>query len=568
MVLHADDGLLASTASERDRIVKVFGSQVTVQVGDPMVGEGDSFEFLKRRYIRMKEGVAVFSNAKYLEALIKAAGPNIKRRDAPADGSFQDVDDSKELDPSKARTYKECVGRLLYLAHSRPDIQMSVCVLASRMAAPTASAYKQLVRVIGYLTSVPDLGFMIKPVVSRAKLMHAGEPEAEDMIYEVESVTDADWAGCRKSRRSRTSIQLYIGGGFISSMVRSQRSIALSAAESEYLALVGGACEAIYVADVLQFLVGGSAEVRITCRTDSAACRGICQRLGVGRVRHLQCAILWVQQAVRNKQLAVASVSGAENPADVGTKPLTGSRIRELLYTMGCIEPDGTPYGQEDYEAAQEKRVMAKILKDSKSSSLKVSQVRSLLPLVLLLTQVGRTQGLSLTFPALAVADADWLVTAIVTIGFATFVLMVIYGIPWGLLKLLKWTFGLFLARGSEQKGGGEKAQTSTKGVQANRGMSRSEAQFANEYVDRCTDLRSLLSERCREIEEFERTVRELRAENYQLRARLERVQGVPREIAIATSRGERFHLPTCGNVRRTVFRTYTPCLACLGNGG
>ena len=56
---------------------------------------------------------------------------------------------------------------------------------------------------------------------------------------------------------------------------------------------------------------------------------------------------------------------------------------------MGCIEPDGTPYGQEDYEAAQEKRVMAKILKDSKSSSLKVSQVRSLLPLVLLLTQVN-----------------------------------------------------------------------------------------------------------------------------------------------------------------------------------
>eukprot|EP00439_Symbiodinium_sp_Y106_P070112 s2160_g12.t1 len=91
MILHADDGLLASTASERDRIVKVFGSQVTVQVGDPMVGEGDSFEFLKRRYIRMKEGIAVFSNAKYLEALIKAAGPNIKRRDAPADGSFQDA---------------------------------------------------------------------------------------------------------------------------------------------------------------------------------------------------------------------------------------------------------------------------------------------------------------------------------------------------------------------------------------------------------------------------------------------------------------------------------------------
>ncbi|CAE7781054.1 GIP [Symbiodinium sp. CCMP2592] len=460
IILHADDGLLASSASERERIVKVVSSKVVVQVGEPMIHKGDHFEFLKRRYVKTKDGVAVFSNAKYLEALIKAAGPNIKSRDSPADASFQEVDATKELDPTKAKTYKECVGRLLYLSHSRADIQMAVCVLASRMACPTVGAYKQLLRVIGYLTSCPDLGFMIKPVVSKAKLHWEGDPEADEMIYEVESVTDADWAGCRRSRRSRSAIQLYIGGGFVSSMVRSQRCIALSSAESEYLALVSGACEAYYIADVLRFLVGEGSQVRITLRTDSAACRGICQRLGVRRVRHLQCAILWVQQAVRNKQLSVASISGSENPFDIGTKPLPGARIKELLYTMGCIESDGTPYGQEEHEAAHEKRMMTKMLKDAKSSGFKVSQVKGILPLILLLSQVGRTQGLSLALPVVAFGDADWVATFVVTIGFGMFLIMVLYGIPLGLLKLLKWGFSLFPASDGET-GGPERKELS-----------------------------------------------------------------------------------------------------------
>ena len=62
LILHADDGLLASTAAERARIIGVFGGRVTVQVGTPMAYVGDSFESLKRRYVRLEEGVAVYAN--------------------------------------------------------------------------------------------------------------------------------------------------------------------------------------------------------------------------------------------------------------------------------------------------------------------------------------------------------------------------------------------------------------------------------------------------------------------------------------------------------------------------
>ena len=101
--------------------------------------------------------------------------------------------------------------------------------------------------------------------------------------------------------------------------------------------------------------------------------------------------------------------------------------------------------------------------------------------------------------------------------------------------------------------------------------MSKEENKFVQEYVNRATDLREVLSERCAEIREFETEVVRLRdhirgLENELTRARARRA--VPERIAVAPTRGERFHLPGCGNVRNTVTREYTPCQACLGRMG
>ena len=56
MILHADDGLLASSKGERERIIGVFAKKVKVQTGNPMVEEGDTLEFLKRKYVRVCRG--------------------------------------------------------------------------------------------------------------------------------------------------------------------------------------------------------------------------------------------------------------------------------------------------------------------------------------------------------------------------------------------------------------------------------------------------------------------------------------------------------------------------------
>ena len=61
---------------------------------------------------------------------------------------------------------------------------------------------------------------------------------------------------------------------------------------------------------------------------DSSAAIGILSRKGVGRLRHLGCRVLWLQDLVCQKLFLVTSVLGAVNPADIATKRLSASRLQ------------------------------------------------------------------------------------------------------------------------------------------------------------------------------------------------------------------------------------------------
>ena len=78
--------------------------------------------------------------------------------------------------------------------------------------------------------------------------------------------------------------------------------------------------------------------------TDSTASQGICARQGLGKVRHLDVQELWVQQRIRNGDVAWCKVDGEENPGDLFTKAfLTQIQIRMLLNLLGCYFRDGRP---------------------------------------------------------------------------------------------------------------------------------------------------------------------------------------------------------------------------------
>ena len=75
----------------------------------------------------------------------------------------------------------------------------------------------------------------------------------------------------------------------------------------------------------LQSIASGlGISLSLTMRTDATAAIGICKRLGVGKIRHLDTARLWVQQRVRNGDVRLKKVAGADNPSGCRTKYLLG----------------------------------------------------------------------------------------------------------------------------------------------------------------------------------------------------------------------------------------------------
>ena len=77
----------------------------------------------------------------------------------------------------------------------------------------------------------------------------------------------------------------------------------------------------------------------MTVGSDASAAIGISSRSGVGKTRHIATRWLWVQDAVREKQIILKKIPGETNVADLGTKALEPKRHQELMKLLPLAKP-------------------------------------------------------------------------------------------------------------------------------------------------------------------------------------------------------------------------------------
>ena len=78
--------------------------------------------------------------------------------------------------------------------------------------------------------------------------------------------------------------------------------------------------------------------------TDSSAAMGIARRQGLGKLWHLECQSLWVQQRLRRGEFTLHKVAGESNPSELFTKHLDSQKkLGELLQLFRCKLLDGRP---------------------------------------------------------------------------------------------------------------------------------------------------------------------------------------------------------------------------------
>ena len=117
-----------------------------------------------------------------------------------------------------------------------------------------------------------------------------------------------------------------------------QPTIALSSGEAELGGMCKGASKLIGMHSMSTDL-GFSFKLQMA--TDATAAMGMSRRLGIGRIRHLDTSMLWIQAKIRNGDIDLEKVLGKLNPADSLTKHLSGPEITEHMKRLGLVYEEG-----------------------------------------------------------------------------------------------------------------------------------------------------------------------------------------------------------------------------------
>ena len=128
-----------------------------------------------------------------------------------------------------------------------------------------------------------------------------------------------------------------LGGHCIKSWATTQAVIALSSGEAEFYGVVKGASALL---GLISLAADRGIELKGRIHTDSTAARGICNRRGLGKTRHIQTQYLWVQERLQAGDFQLFKVPGKENPGDLMTKHLDAPTMDKRTHKLGVGFPN------------------------------------------------------------------------------------------------------------------------------------------------------------------------------------------------------------------------------------
>ncbi|MCP3663063.1 MAG: Ty1/Copia family ribonuclease HI [Gammaproteobacteria bacterium] len=139
--------------------------------------------------------------------------------------SIQEGEEALDLNK---HPYRQVIGKITYLSHmTRPDITHAVRELGRNMQKPCMRHWKGVQHLLKYLATYPDYG------------IYLGREGQGDGL-QLKGYSDADLAGDPETRRSCIGYVILLGNSPVTWSSRTEKSIMLSTAESEWTALAKG----------------------------------------------------------------------------------------------------------------------------------------------------------------------------------------------------------------------------------------------------------------------------------------------------------------------------------------
>jgi hypothetical protein len=322
IVLYVDDILMLC---EDNNAIDWLIGELRREYKEVSVERGDEISYLGMALKRCQDGSFELSMEAYIKNLLESFPEyaNVKKCITPTTPQlFKSNPTTGKLLSSDARErFHTTVARLLFLCkRARPDIQLPVLYLCSRVQTPTTDDELKLRRVLGYL------------MLTKSK-KRAIRVSKKIMKIVLEFFIDASFA-THPDGKGHNGMIVVLCGLAIISFSKKQKIATKDSTESEIVAFSDMMVKIEWVVDFLKGF-GLEVETPLVYQDNKSAITLVTKReSGIARTRHLQARRAVVHEGIMERNLFMLMfLRTAQMIADVLTKPLGG----QLFYTFANV---------------------------------------------------------------------------------------------------------------------------------------------------------------------------------------------------------------------------------------
>ncbi|XP_019087412.1 PREDICTED: uncharacterized protein LOC109127282 [Camelina sativa] len=285
---------------------------------DTMKDLGHAKYFLGLEIARSPEGFYLCQRKYAIDIVTEAGLLGCKPAGSPIDQNHGlALPDGPVL--SNPVAYRRLVGRLVYLASTRPDLSYVIHVLSQFMQKPKEAQWQAALKVVRYL----------KGTLGKGILLHANSP------LHLKGWCDSDYAGCPLTRKSLTGWFVQFGESPISWKTKKQKTTSSSSAEAEYRAMAT-ICRELRCLKSLLFELGIDHQAPISLFSDSQAALHISSNLVFHeRTKHIEIDCHVVRDYIVDGIVKASHVDTTDQLADILTKALGQREFDVFLHKLG-----------------------------------------------------------------------------------------------------------------------------------------------------------------------------------------------------------------------------------------
>lgn len=224
-----------------------------------------------------------------------------------------------EREQMHGKPYRAVLGSVMWgqLA-TRPDLSFTVSLLARFQSNPGIDHWNALMHTVGYIKNTMDYG-----------LTYYRDSDLSPIAY-----VDADYGGCKDTRRSTSGYVFIMAGGAVTWSSKRQTTVALSTVEAEYVAMSRCAQQMTWMQSWLS-----EANIKYNLpgviRGDNRGAIALTKNTrDHGKVKHIDIRHHYIRELVQSGAITMEQVSSADNLADLFTKPLPRDHHHRLLTAL------------------------------------------------------------------------------------------------------------------------------------------------------------------------------------------------------------------------------------------